>query len=708
MAERGLMSFERKQSPILVAARQLMGAAVLLVLSGSCAPGKPLESGLNDNPLLVLHLNPDNVSLHPAEAVLFSATGDFANGASGDVGVSWSALGGIITDQGRYIAGSTPGSYQVTATASNGMAATSTVVISTTPPPTPVLARIEIEPGNAAVSTGGTEQFTATGILSDSSESPVSVTWRATNGSITSGGLTTAPSVAGSYLVIATVTGGSLADTARVTVTEGTLFLTGITVSPDTRTLQSSETAQFSAVGRLSSGGTTAIAVTWTATGGTISSSGLYRAGNNAGNFRVIGRSAEGFADTSSVTVTAPTVTALNLTPGSASLSTGQSQQFTTTATLSNGGTQNNPAVTYSATGGTVSGSGLYTAGSTPGTYRVVVSGSGKSDTSAVSIVASNIIALNLTPLIISVEAGEVHQFSVTATLSTGGTLSDPAVTWVATGGTVNSSGLYVAGDLPGIYAVTATCSCGLIAASVVTVLPAGPPPTGSHPNEPDGYTVVTDQPLSSPTAAGWRVDIGSAPIVQDLTGSISPPGALRATYNAGFEAGTAPFSLEHSLPSSKQLFYSLTFKHSTNYQAEASGTNKLGFIWIHGNPSVFLSTEGSGSGNMVATMRLQNVNDSREYLRPNLGRSGIVQRGVWHTWEVELISNTNGQSNGTVRFWLDGVMIGLYTDVQFSTASQSNSWDLSNIFPIWGGVGGRVSNTMTIDFDHIYISEKD
>ena len=46
--------------------------------------------------------------------------------------------------------------------------------------------------------------------------------------------------------------------------------------------------------------------VTWSATGGTINASGLYTAGSAAGNFKVIGKSPAGPADTSTVTISAP------------------------------------------------------------------------------------------------------------------------------------------------------------------------------------------------------------------------------------------------------------------------------------------------------------------------------------------------------------------------------------------------------------------
>jgi hypothetical protein len=501
---------------------------------------------------------------------------------------------------------------------------------------------------------------------------------------------------------------GGMADTARVVVADQPATLIGVQLTPVTATVEAGLSTQFNAVGLLATGGTTPISVTWSVTGGTISSSGLYRAGSTAGTFRVIAAAA-GVADTSAVIITAPTVSSINLTPSTVSVTSGQTKQFAVTALLSNGATQNNPAVTWTATGGTISNSGLYTAGGTAGAFRVIAtSANGKSDTSAVTVVIPSIVSLSLTPQAVSVDVGSTQQFTVSATLSTGETVASPAVTWVATGGTVDGNGIYTAGTVPGLYAVTATCACGLVAASDVTVALAPPPPSGPRPNEPAGYVTITDQSMSSATADGWRIDDGNPTVTTDATAPVSPSGVIRATYPAGTRAGGAPWTIERPLPGTTRLYYALSFKQSSNFQGESSGTNKLGFVWIHDNPSIFMSTEGVGSGSLEAIMRLQGVADSRDHLDPNKGKSAVVARGRWHLWEAELISNTGGLANGTVRWWLDGVLIGEYTDVRMSTASQSRTFELTSIFPIWGGTNSTVSSTMTIDFDHYYVSGRD
>ncbi len=81
----------------------------------------------------------------------------------------------------------------------------------------------------------------------------------------------------------------------------------------------------------------------------------------------------------------APTLAKVILTPASASLVSSGTQKFAAYGRNSVGDSVA-VTVTYAATGGTISSTGLYTAGSTGGTFRVVAAASGISDTSTVSV----------------------------------------------------------------------------------------------------------------------------------------------------------------------------------------------------------------------------------------------------------------------------------------------------------------------------------
>ncbi len=139
-----------------------------------------------------------------------------------------------------------------------------------------------------------------------------------------------------------------------------------VSVSPTTASVVTNATQKFSAA---VSNDSNNAGVTWDVGGvqggnttlGTISTDGNYIAPANVPNPAVVKVAAISKADptksaSASVTVTAPVIT-ISITPTSAALNFGQTQQFGATVT----GTSNT-SVTWTSTGGTVSGSGLYTA----------------------------------------------------------------------------------------------------------------------------------------------------------------------------------------------------------------------------------------------------------------------------------------------------------------------------------------------------------
>jgi hypothetical protein len=93
-----------------------------------------------------------------------------------------------------------------------------TAIATPNQPSAPSLVAISISPPSPTVYTGGSQQFTASAQYSSGGTGSVTVTWAATGGSISSIGLFTADSTAGSYLVSAAQQGGSLVGTTTVNV----------------------------------------------------------------------------------------------------------------------------------------------------------------------------------------------------------------------------------------------------------------------------------------------------------------------------------------------------------------------------------------------------------------------------------------------------------------------------------------------------------
>ncbi len=125
--------------------------------------------------------------------------------------------------------------------------------------------------------------------------------------------------------------------------------------------------------------------MTWSASSGTISPSGLYTAPVAAGTYVIIATSVADTTQSGTATVTvttgSPTIS-VSIIPSSAALQTGTTQQFIATVT----GTSNT-AVSWSASRGTISSSGLYTAPTTAGTYTVKATSSADSTKSATATV---------------------------------------------------------------------------------------------------------------------------------------------------------------------------------------------------------------------------------------------------------------------------------------------------------------------------------
>ena len=126
--------------------------------------------------------------------------------------------------------------------------------------------------------------------------------WEATGGTITPDGTFSARRP-GTYQVI----GRSRIhrpDTSLVVVVPRQPKVERVRVTPRTPDIVLGQKRTFTAVGRLPDGTHTAIRVNWSATGGTISEAGVYRAGDAPGTYQVVARSLRGgHADTIQVMV---------------------------------------------------------------------------------------------------------------------------------------------------------------------------------------------------------------------------------------------------------------------------------------------------------------------------------------------------------------------------------------------------------------------
>lgn len=278
----------------------------------------------------------------------------------------------------------------------------------------------------------------------------------------------------------------------------------GISVSPHSISLQAGKQQQFTAVltGLLNP------ALTWTASGGTISSAGLYIAPSSAGTYTVTARagtsrrkssSTTKIADSAVVTVTVPSPTPVPsaakvlVSPTAASVQTGATQQFTA---LVSGTT--NTAVTWSVSGGTIATNGLYTAPGIAGTYTITAVSSedtSKSASALVVVSAPQSVAITISPANASASEAEQVQFSAAVS-----GLSNKAVTWAVTGGsgTITQSGLYTAPKSVETDVITATSQADTTKSFSVSITVLAP------------HSVLLNWDASTSTAAYYKVYRGT------------------------------------------------------------------------------------------------------------------------------------------------------------------------------------------------------
>ena len=286
-----------------------------------------------------------------------------------------------------------------------------------------------VSPSSVIVETNQLLQFRARGRNRAGDEVLAPVTWSTTGGTILPDGRFSAASV-GTYQITGrtrTREGEEMVQTSTINVVRRQSRLKSIDVTPGSATLNPGVTQTFAAIGRLANDDTVPIGVTWSAKGGTIDAGGLYVAGDSAGTFKVIAtKNLSALADTATITISAPpspppsdsvptpptipveplppapdttptlpppppppppapVLAQVALLPGSATLAPGTTKQFSAYGRTTTGDSVA-VNVVFSATGGTVTAGGLFTAGSLAGSFRVIASVGGLADTSTVTV----------------------------------------------------------------------------------------------------------------------------------------------------------------------------------------------------------------------------------------------------------------------------------------------------------------------------------
>ena len=489
---------------------------------------------------VAVSVKPNGTTVDQGAVVEFSAD---VTGAS-NTGVTWSVEGGgTITSSGIYTAPTQAGTVTVTATSLADSTKKGSATLSVRE------LAVTISPASQTIPASGTAAFYATVTGTTAS---TAVTWSveggSTHGTITSSGVYTAPSKAGTYTVFAT----SVANPAKKATAQVTVGAVSVTISPATVTIAEGTTTTFTAEVT----GASNQAVLWSVEGGdgngTITSSGVYTAPARPGTFTVVATSAVNpdKKATAIVTVTASSDVVVTITPATQTIPVSGTAAFYATVT----GTTNT-AVTWSvegdATHGTITSSGVYTAPSTPGTFTVVATSVANPTKKATAQVTVEPVSVTITPATITLAQGATATFTAEVT----GT-SNQAVLWSVEGGDGNgiitSSGIYTAPARPGTFTVVATSAVNpdkkATATATVPVAQGGDytDPTGSgwklvkNTSASSGNHLVLD--LVGPAGGSGRgVDLTLSVNPEHATWAKMAPSDTEYVTNRLFELGAAP-----------------------------------------------------------------------------------------------------------------------------------------------------------------------
>jgi len=227
-------------------------------------------------------------------------------------------------------------------------------------------------------------------------------------------------------------------------------------------------------------------------------------------------------------------------------------------------------------------------------------------------------------------------------------------------------------------------------------------------PNEPGGLTVVSDAPFHTLNANGWRgerrqtTNGSGLAVTVDSTAPIAPR-ALTFRYAAGYEGGSEPGVEYFHLPTpTRETYFGFWWKASSPWQPHPSGVNKIAFLFPRtastGSMYIMMFYDANGYTLQVEPTFLS---DTRR-LVPNVVATPIAL-GQWHRIEWYSIYSTGPDSHdGAVKWWLDGVLQGAYTDLQMPDDSGFAEYTIA---PTWGGVGGVKGENDCFWYQHAHIS---
>ena len=552
---------------------------------------------------------------------------------------------------------------QATATGSGGATATSSVTVNVAALPTSVA----VTPAKTTLNAGSSQQFAASqhDQFGHATAVQPAFTWSTSAGSITASGMFTAPAALGTVTVKAQ--SGSFTGTATVTLN------TYVTITtPATATLNGTTTGAALSVAATDGLGAADSSYKWSvtsaptggtavfATNGSNAAQNTSVAFNKAGTYTLLVTvtGSGSVSVTSSVSVVVvQEATLVAVTSGAIYLAPGTNWQFVASASDQFGNVMaTQPPFTWSASGGTINGSGLFTTPATLGSVTVTVSSGSISATAKVTVQDVPTITVPAAAVLNTAMTGAALSVLATDDVNDAALKYLWYVTSAPAGGTAtvgdngdnSAKNTTVTFDEAGSYTleaivsdtsgVTATSSVTFVVAQVASSITVTRGLNGVINNASDVFTaierdqfggVMAKQPGFTWSATGCTIN----------NGTITPPtavGTYSVTAQAGSLSGTTTFVIKASAtatlvtPAAATLNSAMTGATLSVAATDSNGGGDLCYTWYMQsgptNGAVIFGVNGCNASQNTTVI----FNEAGTYLlRVSINTSGKSIGGV-------------------------------------------------------------------------------
>jgi hypothetical protein len=415
----------------------------------------------------------------------------------------------------------------------------------------------------------------------------------------------------------------------------------------------------------------------------------------------------------------------ITVSPNPQSLLVNATQQFTAVGKdISGTNVAITPTWSIVTGGGTITASGMFTAGTLPGTYtNTVKATSGNiSGTATLTVTIGPLATITVTPNPASLVIGATQQFTAVGK-DAGGNVVAITPTWTVTaaGGTVSATGLFTAGTVAGTFANTVQASSGGINGTATVTVTGGPAAT----------IVVTPNPVSldpntTQTFTAVAKDAsGNVVAITPIWSVVNAGGAINATsglFTAGAAAGTFTNTVKAT---------SGTISGLATVVVNAPGV-ALTTITVTPNPATmlpnatqqFTAVGRDGNGNVVAITPVWSVANGGG----TISATGLFTAGAATGTFTNTVRDTSGAISGTATVIVAAVVVPVLTTItvtpnpanvsanatqQFTAVGRDGNGNVMVITPVWtvtasggtinavsglftaGGVAGTFTNTV-------------